>query len=139
MALVAAGVPLHPNVLAALSAAAARQRWGAVYALSLMGESSLIILPAGLEAMGSGDGDVRWPASQIVIRPSRQHGEVADRLLEALAHGGAELRKMALYCLRDLEATGEPVRRAAIAATRGGTAPARDARRAESLRGGEKP
>lgn len=87
----------------ALDAPALGLRWGAVYALS----RSRTGMPPGvldvlLEVFGLADGDIRWAAAAIVV------GMGAAPTVAALADlardGNAAQRKMALYCLRDLEA-----------------------------------
>jgi hypothetical protein len=112
----AAGERIRPLLVEGLRAAEVRQRWGAAYALARLDPEADEILPAVLEALGSDDGDIRWAAAEIVQRLAARHPEVADQLLRATASEVAERRKMALYCLRDLAASGEPARRAAVAA-----------------------
>ena len=61
------------------------------------------------------DGDVRWAAAELIGRTEPRATAVAG-LLPLVRSGNAPQRKMALYCLRDLEAAGEDVERAALAA-----------------------
>jgi len=97
------GVPLGDRLQALLEAADLRQRWGAAYALSLIGPLSLAALPTLLEVLNSGDGDLRWAAADLLKRlAERQRDAVVDRLL-AGARASGNQRKMALYCLRDLD------------------------------------
>lgn len=107
-ALGARGTAVHAPLRAALHSKAARQRWGAAYALSLVGPPEMIALPALLEALGADDGDVRWAAGNIVLRmPATER--LIGALRELVAHGSALQRKMATYCLRDLNAPSPAV------------------------------
>jgi hypothetical protein len=102
-ALAVRGVAVGDRLHAALGAAELRQRWGATYALSLIGAVPLAALPTLLELLGSDDGDLRWAAAQLVERlASVDRATVSARLLGAARAPGAQ-RKMALYCLRDLD------------------------------------
>ncbi len=90
------------SLLALLASKQARQRWGAAYALSLCDVPALEATGVLIECLGSSDGDVRWAARDILLRlPAAL--DLASRLLD-VAHGGSPAqRKMAVYCLRDLE------------------------------------
>lgn len=115
-ALLAAGAPLRPLLVGALSRGDERLRWGAAYALGRAEDDPREALPAALAAFGSGDGDVRWAAAELVRRLARHHPEVVRDLVAAAAEEPAERRKMALYCLRDLQASDAEARGAAARA-----------------------
>jgi HEAT repeat protein len=97
---------VRPILTTALQSDSARQRWGAAYALSLIGPAPVEALPALLDALGAGDGDQRWAAADIMVRMGAQP-QVINALLSSLHSGPALQRKMAAYCLRDLNA-GSP-------------------------------
>ncbi len=74
------------------------------------------MLPALLEAMGAEDGDRRWAAASIAVACAGAHPDaVLPVLLDTLASGGAALRKMVLYVLRDLVPGTPEVAAASIA------------------------
>src|SRR5437870_453881 len=98
------GTPVRAVLAAALRSTAARQRWGAAYALSLLGAPPRETLPVLLETLGEDDGDMRWAAARIVVR-MRDEPELVGMLAELAVRGRGSQRKMALYCLRDLEAS----------------------------------
>jgi HEAT repeat protein len=81
-------------------------RWGAAYALGLVGfEDALDLsaMPSLVEALSSDDGDVRWAAAGLVVRLGRKHRDAVGRqLIELAERGNLSARKMALYCLRDV-------------------------------------
>jgi HEAT repeat protein len=110
-ALGARGVAVDDVLMAALHSAAPRQRWGAAFALSLLGVPPPAALPVLLECLGIDDGDVRWAACGIVVR-MHGHMELIGPLCALLCTGNAAQRKMAVYCLRDLDARSPAVEQA---------------------------
>ena len=97
-----AGVAVEPLLARALTDPDPRRRWGAVYAWSRLGPVPPACLPVLLATLVAADGDLRWAAAAIV----RELGARSDvhAALRALLHAASGLqRKMALYCLRDLE------------------------------------
>lgn len=95
-----------PRIAAALRAALAsprqRLRWGAAYTLGQSGDMTPAMWPAVVEALARDDGDQRWAAAELACKLARTSGEVLASLREAVAAESPLLRKMALYCLRDL-------------------------------------
>ena len=77
--------------------------------MSLIGPLPAAAAASLIDALGVDDGDIRWAAAerlkQLAARESRL---VIPELLRLAADGSAEQRKMALYCLRDLD-VGEAV------------------------------
>lgn len=93
-----------------------RLRWGAAWTLGQLDEPPALLWPAVREAMSLPDGDQRWAAARLACTLARHHAEVAVALGEAAGTGTTVLRRMALYCLRDLDAArARPLARAAIA------------------------
>lgn len=107
-ALAARGVRVAEVLDAASRSKQATQRWGAVYALSLVGAPPPHVLPVILDALGADDGDVRWAAAAILLRLA-DRATLVDRLRGLAQAGNAAQRKMALYCLRDLGARSAEV------------------------------
>ena len=114
-ALGAQGTSVRDVLLRTLESDVTRQRWGAAYALSLLGDAPPVTLPTLLEALGSDDGDVRWAAGNILAR-LRGDTTLVDALQQLLGTGNPAQRKMAAYCLRDLDARSPAVERALFAA-----------------------
>jgi len=112
-ALAARGAPVEEVLLAALASPLPRRRWRAAFALSLVGNPPAATLPVLLETLGADDGDLRWAAASIVLRLSDRAALIES--LRALVTGGiAVQRKMALYCLRDLETRAPEVEQAVL-------------------------
>jgi HEAT repeat protein len=91
-------------------------RWGSTFALGQLGVLDPELVPPLLEGIADPDGDRRWAAAALLVACGRRFPEVVvPALLGALAGAGSELRKMALYALRDL-APGTPEVAAALVA-----------------------
>ena len=88
-----------------------RVRWAAAYALGQIGSTAFAMDSADAlcEAMADDDGDIRWAATNLMVRLGQQNEnlvEIGARLLKLAATGDRNARKMALYCIRDLEIAG---------------------------------
>lgn len=103
LAVAAPGDDVRARLETALAAPSRRQRWGAAYALSRRGALSARCLPVLLEALDEDDGDLRWAAATLVLE-LRAHAPLEAALRALARDGGPPGRKMALYCLRDLDA-----------------------------------
>jgi hypothetical protein len=115
------------RVVAGLDDVCAERRWICAFALARAGYRNAGVLKVAIEALGQPDGDIRWAAAEILRAPET----VADArplIVSAASSESAMRRKMALYCMRDLniaettvvlDALGSPdsgVRLAALAA-----------------------
>ena len=114
-ALARRGVAVERVLDEALASSLPRRRWGAAYALALLGDPPLRTLPVLLDALGVDDGDVRWAAAGIVVR-LKERDATGRALLDLLRAGNGRQRKMALYCLRDLGARAVDVETAVVRA-----------------------
>ncbi len=86
-----------------------RVRWAAAYALAQIGSTAFAMDSADAlcEAMADDDGDIRWAATNLMVRLGHNNlAEIGARLLKLAARGDRNARKMALYCIRDLEIAG---------------------------------
>lgn len=100
------GSTLRAILREALAAPDARLRWGAAYTLGRALPPGRELWPAALETMRLDDGDQRWAAAELACRIARHEPAVRDEILRALDDASATLRKMILYCLRDLRDPG---------------------------------
>ena len=107
VAIAASGNPGVAEKLRECAASADRRaRWAATYALAQIGETAFAMDSADAlcEAMGDDDGDIRWAATNLMVRLGHNNlAEIGARLLKLAANGDHNARKMALYCIRDLE------------------------------------
>ena len=78
-------------------------RWGAAQTLARLAPPQPALIPAAVEALESRLGSERWSAARLLVELGRLHGDVLP-LLVGLAHSGDSrgLRRMALFCLREL-------------------------------------
>lgn len=91
---------------AALSALEPRLRWGAAYTLGhALRPPTADLWPAVRETLSLEDGDQRWAAAELTCELARHHPTIRDDVAETARTGSATMRRMALYCLRDL---GDP-------------------------------
>jgi HEAT repeat protein len=105
--LCAADATTRPLVLARLRVGLAStdvdERWGAAYTLGRLGVLEPELLPALLDALAHHDGDRRWAAAALLVGCGERHrSTVVPALLGATRGEPSELRRMALYVLRDL-------------------------------------
>jgi len=110
VAIAASGDPLVIEKLRASMAGSDRRvRWAAAYALAQIGAEAFAMDSADAlcEAMADDDGDIRWAATNLMVRLGRENlTEISARLLKLAADTDHNARKMALYCIRDLEIVG---------------------------------
>ncbi len=110
VAIAAIGNPLVTEKLReSIASADRRVRWAAAYALGQIGADAFAMDSADVlcEAMGDDDGDIRWAATNLMVRLGRDNlTEISARLLKLAADSDHNARKMALYCIRDLEIGG---------------------------------
>jgi HEAT repeat protein len=110
VALAAAGNPrVAEKLRGSIADADRRVRWAAAYALGQIGAGAFAMDSADAlcEAMADDDGDIRWAATNLMVQLGRDNlSEIGARLLELTAAGDRNARKMALYCIRDLELSG---------------------------------
>jgi HEAT repeat protein len=79
------------------------QRFAAAFTAARLDPPGPRLLPVLVEALASGDGDVRWSAARLLVEAGRAHGEVLP-LLVGLARAGESplVRRMATFALREL-------------------------------------
>lgn len=84
----------------------ARVRWTAAFALSELDLPDPSPLPVLIENLGYQESDLRWAAHTAILHLAGRHAQpVIDAMLRFVRNGNAVQRRMALYCLRDLEQT----------------------------------
>jgi HEAT repeat protein len=98
----------------AIASADRRVRRAGALALGQIGGGAFAIesTDALCEAMADDDGDVRWAAIDLMVRLGRENlAPISARILKLAADPASlrNARKMALYCIRDLDITGPEV------------------------------
>ncbi len=112
VAIAGSGNPVVTEKLrGSIASADRRVRWAGAYALCQIGAGAFAIdcADALCEAMSDDDGDIRWAATDLMVRLGRENlPEISARLLKLAADPAScrNARKMALYCIRDLDIAG---------------------------------
>ncbi len=103
---------------AALRGDSPRRRWGAAFTSARLSPPDTRLLPALLEAMGGEDSAIRWSAAKLLVETGRLHQEVVP-IVQGLVqgHDDPEVRRMAIFCLRELAPDLQETADTLIAAT----------------------
>jgi len=88
---------------AILADATRRNRWAIAYVLAHLPHPSQFALEVLLDVLNHPDPDIRWAVVLLLARLAKAHPHIVTRLLDLLAKGTATQRRMAVYCIRDLE------------------------------------
>lgn len=91
----------------------------AALALARLEPPEPALLPALVEGLDAREGDLRWAAARVLVDLGRLHGEIV-RVLLGLVGGDqpAGVRRMAIFCLRELAPDQPAVAAALVAASR---------------------
>jgi HEAT repeat protein len=95
-----------PTVRATLEALGSAQRkntWAIAYVLGHLPQPSGTTIRALIAALDHQDPDIRWAIALLLIKLAGTEGEVANLLLEVSDQGTANQKRMAVYCIRDLQ------------------------------------
>ncbi|MEK7335118.1 MAG: HEAT repeat domain-containing protein, partial [Candidatus Binatota bacterium] len=60
------------------------------------------------ETLGSKDPDIRWAVGLLLVRLGKSNRRIVELLLDLLKSGTSTQRRMAAYCLRDLDLKDMP-------------------------------
>ena len=85
-----------------LQEVASEKRWPVAYTLGQLSQPSSSCLDTLMEALGSGDPDIRWATHQLLIRLGKKDKRIPPIVSDLLNSGSPTQRRMAVYCLRDL-------------------------------------
>ncbi len=101
--LVADTPALGEALQAGLVALDPRLRWGAAYTIGhATRPPSENLWPAVRETLALDDGDQRWAAAELTCELAHHHPAVHQDVVTTATGGSATMRRMLLYCLRDL-------------------------------------
>jgi len=82
-----------------------RNRWAVAYVLGHLPQPSGAAILAMLGGLDHAEPDIRWAIALLLVRLARSDGNLIDRLLALCASGTVNQRRMATYCIRDLQLT----------------------------------
>jgi HEAT repeat protein len=94
---------------ALIATTAEEERWPIAYVLAEIAPPTTPCLEALEDALGLDDPDVRWAVALLLVRLAKQSASgIAERLAALVKSGRATQRRMAVYCLRDIDAEAAP-------------------------------
>lgn len=79
-----------------------KNRWPIAYVLAHLSPTSSLCLEVLKETLDSKDPDIRWAIAVLLVRLGKSAGDIDSLLLDLLKNGTPTQRRMAVYCLRDL-------------------------------------
>jgi HEAT repeat protein len=77
--------------------------WPVAYVLGHLPQPSGAVLRTLLQTLDHREPDIRWAAALLLVQIAKREGAVFNLLIELCREGTANQRRMAVYCLRDLE------------------------------------
>lgn len=86
-----------------LATSPGQDRWPLAYVLAHISPPSPPCLEVLEETLGSDDPDIRWAAAVLLVRLANADKGVAALLRDLLKTGTATQRRMAVYCIRDID------------------------------------
>jgi HEAT repeat protein len=85
-----------------LGAGGLESRWPIAYVLAHISSPSSLCLQVLKETLDSKDPDIRWAISLLFVRLAKNDNAIVALFLDLLKTGTPTQRRMAVYCLRDL-------------------------------------
>jgi HEAT repeats len=87
----------------ALGSAEHRNPWAIAYVLGHLPQPAGATIRALLAALDHDEADIRWAIALLLVRLARSEHAIINLLLELSASGTANQKRMAVYCIRDLQ------------------------------------
>jgi HEAT repeat protein len=82
-----------------------KNRWAVAYVLAQLRQPSREVTRILLDGLGHREPDIRWAIALLLIRWAKTDGQLVNRLVQLCAAGTSAQKRMAIYCLRDLNLT----------------------------------
>lgn len=108
---------LRETLEQSLSTAQHRNLWALAYVLGHLPQPSGAAIRALLAGLDHKEPDIRWAIALLLIRLAKTESAVASLLLEVSRSGTANQKRMAVYCIRDLQLTDDASLEALLAAS----------------------
>jgi len=77
--------------------------WPVAYILGHLAKPSGVAIRILLQTLDHPEPDIRWAISLLLVKIAKRKGSVVNLLIELCRNGTVNQRRMAVYCLRDLE------------------------------------
>lgn len=94
---------LAPRLNRLLAVTPGTYRWPIAYVLAQISRPSEPCLETLTDALHHGDPDIRWATAALLVRLGKKDESIAVRLRMLLRSGTPSQRRMAVYCLRDID------------------------------------
>ena len=95
-----------------------KNRWATAYVLGHLPKPSGAAIRALLDGLDHAEPDVRWAIALLLIRIAKSEGSLIPLLSALCREGTASQRRMAVYCIRDLQLRDDDSMQALLSATR---------------------
>lgn len=92
--------------------------WAMAYVLAHLPQPSRDVVDRLLDSLDHNDADIRWAIGLLLVRLAGSDEEITRELMRLCAIGNALQRRMAIYCLRDLNPQDEASTRVFLVALR---------------------
>ena len=80
-----------------------RNYWPVAYVLGHLAKPSGVVIRTRMQTLAHAEPDIRWANSLLLVKIAKREGSVVNLLIDLCHSGTANQRRMAVYCLRDLE------------------------------------
>jgi HEAT repeat protein len=102
----AAWVPdVREKLQASLEDSERKNGWAVAYVLGHLPQPPGSAIRALLDALAHNDPDIRWAVALLLVRLAGRDENVTNSLVQLCGSGSVNQRRMATYCIRDLELT----------------------------------
>jgi len=91
-----------------------KNRWAIAYVLGHLPQPSGAAIRILLNGLDHWEPDIRWAIALLLVRIAKHEGNLANSLLALCANGTVNQKRMAIYCIRDLEFTDDAGMRALL-------------------------
>jgi HEAT repeat protein len=95
-----------------------RNPWALAYVLGHLPQPSGATIQALIAALDHNEPDIRWAVALLLMRLANAESFVINSLVELSGSGTAKQKRMAVYCLRDLQLQDAAILEALLAASR---------------------
>jgi HEAT repeat protein len=84
-----------------------KNRWALAYILAHLAQPSSKTIETLLDGLDHREPDIRWAIGLLIVRLARMENKIVQSLSELCATGSSAQKRMAVYCLRDLNLDDE--------------------------------
>jgi HEAT repeat protein len=93
-----------------------KNRWAVAYVLAQLPAPSDAVMATLLDGLDHEQADIRWAIGLLLVRLARETPQIVSRLLQLCSQGTPTQRRLAVYCVRDLNLQDAASRQALLQA-----------------------